>query len=149
MHMAAKGGRLDVIKYLLPTFGARVLEKTNNSYTMLHWAAQNGHCQVARYLIELLNMDLQDRDKVCVCGGWVPREGKTCSKVGMGFSCLCVVIIEVMFSEQPFYLVVTDEQNKVCTQVHVVFEKSINSLLHYSLFVNVQTELIKYFLHRK
>ena len=69
MHMAAKGGRLDVIKYLLPTFGARVHEKTNNSYTMLHWAAQNGHCQVARYLIELLNMDLQNRDKVCVCGG--------------------------------------------------------------------------------
>ena len=52
----------------------------------------------------------------------MPREGKTCSKVGMGF-----VIIEVMYSEQPFYIVVTDEQNKVCTYVCVVFEKSINS----------------------
>ena len=49
-------------------------------------------------------------------GMGVPREGKTCSKVGMGFACLCLVIIEVMFSEQlfTFYIVVTDEQNKVC-----------------------------------
>ena len=40
---------------------------------------------------------------MCV-GGGVPGEGKTCSKVGMGFSCLCVVIIEVMLSEQLFTL---------------------------------------------
>ena len=134
MHKAAAGGSLDVIKFLLPMFGARAHEKDANSYTMLHWAAQCGHCQVARYLIDTLNMDLQDRDKVCSCvsdgGGGVPGEGKTCSKVGMGFACLCVVKIEVMFSEQPFYIVVTDEQNKVCTYVCVVFQKSINSLLH-------------------
>ena len=67
MHKAAAGGSLDVIKFLLPMFGARVHEKDANSYTMLHWAAQNGHCQVACYLIETLNMDLQDRDKVCAC----------------------------------------------------------------------------------
>ena len=54
----------------------------------------------------------------------MPREGKTCSKVGMGFACLCVVIIEVMFSEQPVYIVVTEDM--VCTYVRVVFEKSIN-----------------------
>ena len=142
MHKAAHGGSLDVIKFLAPLFGARVYEKTNTSYTVLHWAAQCGHCQVARYLITELKLDPQDRDKVCVwesegCG--VPREGKTCSKLGMGFACLCVVIIEVMFSEQPFYIVVTDEQNKVCTYIPVVFEKSINSLLHWSLFVDVRT----------
>ena len=130
MHKAAEGGSLDVIKYLLPMFGARAHEKDTDSFTMLHWAARNGHCQVARYLIETLNMDPQDRDKVCLGGRGVPREGKTCSKVGMGFACLCVVIIEVMFSEQPFYIVVTDEQNKVHTYVRVVFEKFINSLLH-------------------
>ena len=77
MHMAAAGGSLDVIEFLLPMFGARVYEKTNKSYTMLHWAAQYGHCQVAHYLIETLNMDSQDRDKVCGgrggarCGGGV------------------------------------------------------------------------------
>ena len=69
MHKAAQGGSLDVIKYLLPMFGARVHEKTNNSATMLHWAAQKGHCHVTRYLIEAMNMDPQDRDKVCVWGG--------------------------------------------------------------------------------
>ena len=65
MHKAAAGGSLDVIKFLLPLFGARVHEKGLNSYTMLHWAAQKGHCQVARYLIEEVQMDPQDRDEVC------------------------------------------------------------------------------------
>ena len=64
MHLAAQGGSLNVIKFLLPMFGARVHEKGRNSYTMLHWAAQMGHCQVARYLIQELQMDPQDRDKV-------------------------------------------------------------------------------------
>ena len=63
MHKAAQSGSLDVIKFLLPLFGER--EKDLNSCTMLHWAAQMGHCQVARYLIKELQMDPQDRDKVC------------------------------------------------------------------------------------
>ena len=65
MHMAAAGGSLDVIKFLLPMFGARVHEKDAYSYSMLHCAAQAGHCQVARYLITELKLDPQDRDKVC------------------------------------------------------------------------------------
>ena len=65
MHMAVQGGSLDVIKYLLPMFGARFYEKDKFSYTMLHWAAQFGHCEVARYLITELKLDPQDRDKVC------------------------------------------------------------------------------------
>ena len=83
MHNAAQGGSLDVIKFLAPLCGARVHEKDMNSYTMLHWAAQCGHCQVARYLIKTLNMVPQDRDKVCVWegGGWeVPREAKAFPK---------------------------------------------------------------------
>ena len=75
MHKAAAGGSLDVIKYLLPLFGARVHEKDMYSYTMLHVAAQKGHCQVARYLITELKLDPQDRDKVRACvGGAVPQE---------------------------------------------------------------------------
>ena len=61
MHFAAVGGHIEMIKTLLPMFGERVHEKTKSSYTMLHWAAQ-----VARYLMDTLNMDPQDRDKVCV-----------------------------------------------------------------------------------
>ena len=64
MHLAAQGGHIDVIKFLLPLFGERVHEKTNDSYTMLHRAAQGGHCQVACYLIEEVHMDPQDRDNV-------------------------------------------------------------------------------------
>ena len=73
MHKAAQGGIQDVIKFLAPLFGARVHEKTNNSSTILHWAAYRGHCHVARYLIETFSMDPQDRDKVCV-GGCQERE---------------------------------------------------------------------------
>ena len=65
MHLAAEGGSLDVIKYLLPMFGARVHEKTKACSTMLHLAAQRDHCQVARYLITELKLDPQDRNKVC------------------------------------------------------------------------------------
>ena len=71
MHKAAEGGSLDVIKFLAPLFGARVHEKDMDSFTMLHWAVRNGHCQVARYLITELKLDPQDRDKVCGCQGTV------------------------------------------------------------------------------
>ena len=65
MHKAAVGGHLEVIKFLSLKFGARVHEKDRGEYTMLHWAAQRGHCEVARYLIKELKMNPQDRDKVC------------------------------------------------------------------------------------
>ena len=86
MHLAAVGGSLDVIKYLLPVFGARVHERDPFSYTMLHWAAQCGHCQVARYLIAEVKLDPLDRDKVCGvpgdCAGFkvqVPSESYLCT----------------------------------------------------------------------
>ena len=69
MHKAAAGGSLDVIKYLLTLFGARVHEKTNNSSNMLHCTALKGHYQVARYLITELKLDPQERDKVCEVPG--------------------------------------------------------------------------------
>ena len=77
MHKAAQGGSLDVITFLAPLFGARVHEKDMYSYTVLHWAAHCGHCQVSRYLITELKLDPQDRDKVCGCvRAVVPREGR-------------------------------------------------------------------------
>ena len=65
MHLAAEGGHIEVIKFLLPLFGERVHEKTNASCTMLHFAARVGHCQVVRYLIEEVHLDPQDRSQVC------------------------------------------------------------------------------------
>ena len=90
MHMAAQGGHLEMIKFLCCKFGARVHEKDSYGYTMLHWAAQKGHCEVAHYLIKKQKMDPQDRDKVCR----VPGEGKMCSKVqGLHASCMCVHVL--------------------------------------------------------
>ena len=75
MHKAAAGGQLEVIKFLSPMFGARVHEKDSYGYTILHEAAQAGHSQVARYLMQELNMNPKDRDKVC------GLQGKMCSTV--------------------------------------------------------------------
>ena len=66
MHCAAKGGHIEVIRFLLPLFGQRVHERTNDSSTMLHWAAHEGHRQLVCYLIDEVHMDPQDRDKVRV-----------------------------------------------------------------------------------
>ena len=94
MHMAAEGGQLEVIKFLSPMFGARVHERTTKgSCTMLHWAAQKGHCEVARYLIEELKMDPQDRDKVC----GVPGE-EVCLKCGMCVSLASYTLSSKLFS---------------------------------------------------
>lgn len=68
MHKAAEGGQLEVITFLCPMFGARVHEKDSNGCTILHWAAVEHRCQVAHYLIEVLKLDPQDRDKVCALG---------------------------------------------------------------------------------
>ena len=89
MHKGAEGGHIEVIKYLLPLFGARVHEKTNDSYTMLHLVALCGHCQVARYLIEEVPMDPQDRDKV----RGVPGDSVGVTVQGLIVSCMSVCVL--------------------------------------------------------
>ena len=88
MHKVAQGGHIEVIKFLLPLFGTRVHEKDNNSLTMLHWAAHCGHCQVARYLIDEVHMDPQDRDKV----RRVPGDCAGFKVEGLNVSCMCVCV---------------------------------------------------------
>ena len=88
MHLAAQGGHIEVIKFLLPLFGERVHEKTNDSYTVLHWAAHNGQYQVARYLIEEVRLNPQDRDKVC----GVPGNCAGFKVQGLNVSCTCVCV---------------------------------------------------------
>ena len=53
-----------MMKFLSPRFGAKVHDKDGNDWTMLHYAANKGHCDVARYVIEDLKLNPQDRDKV-------------------------------------------------------------------------------------
>ena len=82
MHKAAEGGQLEMIKFLALMFATRVHERDSSDYTMLHCAARKGHCEVARYLIEELKMDPQDRTKVC----GVEWEKEVCPKYRL---CLC------------------------------------------------------------
>ena len=93
MHMAADVGQLEVIKFLSPMFGARVHEKDSHGCTILHWAAERGHCQVARYLIEVLKMDPQDRDKVCV---WSARAH--CRSIVMNVTTSCSDVHHLEFT---------------------------------------------------
>ena len=79
MHLAAAGGQLEMIKFLSQTFAMRIHERDSNDYTTLHWAARMGHCEVARYLIEKVKMDPQDRTKVCE----VELEKEACPKYGL------------------------------------------------------------------
>ena len=53
-----------MIKFLSPKFGAKVHDKDGDGRTMLHRAAKKGHCDVARYVIEDLKLNPQDRAKV-------------------------------------------------------------------------------------
>ena len=64
LHKAAQYGKLEMIKFLAPIFGAKVHDKDGNGHTMLHWAARRGHRDVARYVIEDFKLDPQDRDRV-------------------------------------------------------------------------------------
>ena len=54
-----------MIKFLSLRFGTKVHDKDGNGETMLHRAAKKGHCDVARYVIEDLKLNPQDRTKVC------------------------------------------------------------------------------------
>ena len=82
MHKAAQGEQLEMIKFLALMFATMVHERDNNGYTMLHWTAWKGHCEVARYLIGDVKMDPQDRTKVC----GVEWEKEVCPKYRL---CLC------------------------------------------------------------
>ena len=53
-----------MIKFLSPRFRAKVHDKDWDGWTMLHWAAKKGHCDVARYVIKDLKLNPQDRTKV-------------------------------------------------------------------------------------
>ena len=65
MHKAAEGGELEMIKFLSQSFATKVRVGDSRGFTVLHWATARGHCEVARYLIEEVKMDPQERTKVC------------------------------------------------------------------------------------
>ena len=64
LHLAACGGHLDIVQYLIPKFVDRRFESDNYGDTCLHWAAQEGHLTVVKYLIEECGFKTGIRNKV-------------------------------------------------------------------------------------
>jgi len=63
LHLAAFGGHLDIVKYLIEK-GADLHATNKNNGTPLHAAASNGKLNVVEYLIEekKVNLEVQDKD---------------------------------------------------------------------------------------
>ena len=79
LHLAAKGGHMKTIHYLVPKMASLLHGTDHNGFTMLHWAAQGGQAEVVQILLEEYKLDPTARDKVSysVCsnsayiGAWV------------------------------------------------------------------------------
>ena len=67
LHLAACGGHVDIVKYLIPKFGDRRIDLDNPGNTCLHYAAQEGHLAVVKYLIEECGFNPNLANTVCFC----------------------------------------------------------------------------------
>ena len=63
--MAADGGHVSTIQYLVPKMQSLLQSTINLGFTMLHIAAQEGHAEVVQLLINDYNLDPTARTKVC------------------------------------------------------------------------------------
>ena len=59
---------MEIVKYLIPKFGDRKFDLTNDGDTCLHRAAWKGHLSVVKYLIEEcgFNPNLANKVRCCV-----------------------------------------------------------------------------------
>ena len=67
LHLAAAGGHIGTIHYLAPKMVSLLHSTDNSGYTVLHWAAREGHTEVAQCVITEFKLDPMARDKVCGC----------------------------------------------------------------------------------
>ena len=64
LHLAAIGGHLEIVKYLMPKFGENRFDLDRAARSCLHNAVREGHPKVVQYLIEEGGFDPSLRDKV-------------------------------------------------------------------------------------
>ena len=67
LHLAAYGGHVEIVKYLIPKFGDRKFDLNNAGDTCLHYAAREGHLAVVKYLIEECGFNPNLGNKVSCC----------------------------------------------------------------------------------
>ena len=65
LHLAAKGGHVRTIRFLAPKMEALLHSTDHKGYTMLHWAAQEGHAEVVQLVLNDYKLDPTACDKVC------------------------------------------------------------------------------------
>ena len=63
--MAAWGGHISTIQYLAPKMHSLLHSTDNLEFTMLHFAASEGHAEVVQLLIDEYQLNLTARTKVC------------------------------------------------------------------------------------
>ena len=63
--MAAGGGHVSSIQYLVPKMESLLHSAAHNGFTMLHCAAQEGHAEVVQLLINDYKLNPTARTKVC------------------------------------------------------------------------------------
>ena len=63
--MAAAGGHVSTIQYLVPKMESLLHNTQNLGFTMLHYAAHFGHAEVVRIAIDEYQLDPNARTKVC------------------------------------------------------------------------------------
>ena len=63
--MAAARGHVSTIQYLAPKMQSLLHSTDNLGFTMLHFAAQEGHAEVVQLLIDDYALNPTARNKVC------------------------------------------------------------------------------------
>ena len=63
--MAAAGGYISSIQYLAPKMQSLLHSTDNLEFTMLHFAAQEGHAEVVQFLIDEYELNPTAHSKVC------------------------------------------------------------------------------------
>ena len=65
LHLAAKGGHVGTIRCLTPQMEALLHSTDHKGYTMLHWAAEEGHAAAVQLVLKEYKLDPTACDKVC------------------------------------------------------------------------------------